>query len=476
MTESGPSPTAEPRRAPKRGRGQGWVVAIAVLGVIVGVIGVILYYGYTTRPGWVGVACKRFWDYLDLLIVPAAIAIGVAILNSMQSERQRNAEDEQKQRELGIEAQRAQDQALQAYLDQLTQLLVTQRDQELIRLQVDDDVRQVVHARSDPLLRALNPTRRWSLVLFLAVMGLLAKGRPLVSLAGADLRGVDGSVAQLKEVDLSGADLSGAELSGAELSGAKLSGANLNGAKLFGADLIGADLENADLRNAELISADLRNAKLQDANLEHAKLEDANLFGAVLHRAKLGHASLRGADLEAAELEDADLSHAVLLPTTLRLNETPSNMTAERWQRSIPGEAYKVLFGGDWKHPLLQTELSSAKLKGANLSDADLRYVNLYDADLQDTVLTRTNLQGATTRVRFVGQMINEPKNEEEQLLKRDYEIHLANVKYGSERARPSWGLVPIEQLKQACSLEGATLPNGSKVSSPPWWRKILRR
>jgi hypothetical protein len=24
-------------------------------------------------PGWIGVANKRFWDYLDLLIVPAAL-------------------------------------------------------------------------------------------------------------------------------------------------------------------------------------------------------------------------------------------------------------------------------------------------------------------------------------------------------------------------------------------------------------------
>jgi hypothetical protein len=55
-------------------------VAIAALGVIV-VTGAIFHYGYTTRPGWVGVSDTTFWDYLDLLIVPIALALGVCWLN-----------------------------------------------------------------------------------------------------------------------------------------------------------------------------------------------------------------------------------------------------------------------------------------------------------------------------------------------------------------------------------------------------------
>jgi len=106
---------------------------------------------------------------------------------------------------------------LQAYLDQLTQLLVTQYNDALIRMQVDDDVRQVIQARSEPLLRSLSSTRRWSLVLFLAVIGLLARDRPLVSLVGADLRGVDGRDAPLQGVYLQGARLQGANVISADL-------------------------------------------------------------------------------------------------------------------------------------------------------------------------------------------------------------------------------------------------------------------
>jgi hypothetical protein len=71
MAGTGTSPAAKPREAPKSGRVPRWVVAIAALGVIMGAIGAILYYGYTTGPGGVGVSDKKFWDYLDLLIVPA---------------------------------------------------------------------------------------------------------------------------------------------------------------------------------------------------------------------------------------------------------------------------------------------------------------------------------------------------------------------------------------------------------------------
>ena len=53
---------------------------------------------------------------------------------------------------------------------------------------------------------------------------MLAKDRPLVSFAGANLRGVDGSGAPLQGVDLRGAYLYEANLSEANLSGAYLSG------------------------------------------------------------------------------------------------------------------------------------------------------------------------------------------------------------------------------------------------------------
>jgi hypothetical protein len=137
--ETGPSP-AEPEK--RSSRGPRWLMIIATLALTVGIVGVILFYGYQARPGWVGVANKKFWDYLELLIVPAALAIGVYLLNRAQSEREREAEEARRDRELEVENQRAQDAALQAYLDQMSQLLI---NYEMSLREDSDDVH-------DPLL------------------------------------------------------------------------------------------------------------------------------------------------------------------------------------------------------------------------------------------------------------------------------------------------------------------------------------
>jgi uncharacterized protein YjbI with pentapeptide repeats len=273
--------------------------AVVPAAVVLTLMIILVVYGYTGMPGseWIGVAHKRFWDYLELLFVPAALALGVYWLNRRQDERDQQAEEDRSRREseaqaaqaersLEVENERAQDAALQAYLDQLTQLLVTQSDDALIKMQVGDDVRQVIQARSEPLLRSLDSTRRWSLILFLSVMGLLTRGQPLVSLAGADLRGVDGRRAPLEGIDLGRANLSRANLRNAYLGQADLSGADLLEANLSGADLLEADLSGAYLGQANLSGARLRGADLSEANLSGASLLEADLSGAYLSEAE----------------------------------------------------------------------------------------------------------------------------------------------------------------------------------------------
>jgi hypothetical protein len=293
------SPASEPQKSPRVRERMGWVAGISALVVALGVVGVLLY-GYLAKPGWVGVSDKKLWDYLELLIVPAALAIGVAWLNWAQRTRERKAEESQKERQLEIEDQRAQDVALQALLDQLTLLLLEKQGDKLVRMKADGDVRKVVQARAEPLLRSLNATRRWSLVLFLAVVGLLAKDRPIISLAGADLRGVDGRGAPLEGVDLAGANLTEAQLESANLRSANLFEANLREANLFEAKLDRANLAGCNLEKATLFGADLGYANLQGTNLRNA----------ILAQTDLRNANLQGADLEGADFWDALLEGA----------------------------------------------------------------------------------------------------------------------------------------------------------------------
>jgi uncharacterized protein YjbI with pentapeptide repeats len=250
-------------------RVQLWLIVLAVL-VLGGVVEVIIY-GYVERPGWIGSSGKQFWDYLDLLIVPAALALGVYWLNRRQNERDQQAEDAQQERALAVESQRAQDEALQAYLDQMAQLLI---EHPLRRASPGDALSTVARARTLTVLGRLGSSQKRSVLQFLHESRLIER-RNIISLAQADLRGAD----------LRGADLSRADLSRADLSGAILSGAILTGAYL----------SRADLREAILYRAILR-----EADLGWANLSGTDLGGAYLSRADLSRAVLRGADLSAA--------------------------------------------------------------------------------------------------------------------------------------------------------------------------------
>src|SRR5215216_4230356 len=322
-----------------------WLVVLAVL-ALGGVVELIVY-GYIERPGWIGVANKKFWHYLDLLIVPVVIAGGVAIFNWMQSERERKAEAASRNRALEVENQRAQDEALQAYLDQMSTLLL---DRNLRSPEEDSEVRTLARARTLTILSRLDGGHERSVLQFLYESDLLSKGRVVVDLKGADL-----SEASLGAINLHGANLSEANLRGADLNAAGLSDADLSDADLSEANLMAADLSEAHLQGADFLKADLRGA-----NLKKAKLSDADLSGAHLSAVNLHGADLRGADLSDRSLSDADLRGADLSEANLR-----------------------------------DADLRGAALHGADLSEAYLRGANLSRAGLNEAHLLRADLRGA---------------------------------------------------------------------------------
>ena len=115
----------EPRWQPTTRQKQ---VGFAVLFVV---LLVVAAYG----AEWTGFPGQTLWDWLQLLIVPAVIAAGGVWFNRRQQEREREAQNRrecervaqeavQRERELEIESQRSQDEALQAYLYQMGQLLL----------------------------------------------------------------------------------------------------------------------------------------------------------------------------------------------------------------------------------------------------------------------------------------------------------------------------------------------------------------
>jgi uncharacterized protein YjbI with pentapeptide repeats len=246
---------------------------------------------------------KPLWAWLKLLIVPAVLAIGVAWLTWTQHQRQSEAEEARKEREQKIENQRAQDAALQAYLDQMGQLML---EKNLRNSALDSEARTLARARTLTILVRLDRDHKRNVLQFLYESNLIAKEGNVVDLKGADL-----GQANLDGINLEGADLEGTGLYQANLSGAKLRGASLREANLKKAVLsLGFDRVGGKISlGADLYQADLSEANLSQANLSgYNYLAQANLSGADLSKANLAGVNLSGAKLSGANLIEANLS------------------------------------------------------------------------------------------------------------------------------------------------------------------------
>lgn len=154
---------------------------------------------------------------------------------------------------------------------------------------------------------------------------------------------------------------------------------------------------------------------LQDGSLSRADFVGADLSGADLERANLSEAGLGRANLSRANLKEANLSGTALGEANLSgaFFELADLSKACLWDANLSGADFQ------WAD-LSQADLQSTDLSGADFQWANLNGANLFWADLSGAVLWGANLNG--TR---------------------------------------SW---TIEQLEQAETLEGATMPNGVQL------------
>lgn len=272
---------------------------------------------------------KTLWDWLQLLIVPAALALVVWLFNSSLQLQNASVEATRISEQRQIEDARAKEQSLQSYYDNLSDLLL---HQNLRNSAADSEVRTIARAKTLSIMRTLDDTRRGPVIKFLYESKLIMIDEAIIHLNEADLRGANLSGANLGRINLCGADLSMANLRNAWLSEAYLSRANLSGADLSGAYLRGAGLQNADLTRAnlsvtDLTEADLIGADLSGANLRNVYLGGADLIEADLSGADLHFAWLVGANLYGANLSEANMSGTYLDETNLSGVKYNSNTT-----------------------------------------------------------------------------------------------------------------------------------------------------
>jgi uncharacterized protein YjbI with pentapeptide repeats len=247
--------------------------------LVVAIILVVAFVFVAYRFGWSGTGFlnKTLWDWLQLLIIPLALAV-VALLFQLANTRtdrqiaqQRYVQDQQ------IILDKQHEDLLQAYLDRMSELLL----KEKLRSSEDDaEVRNVARVRTITVLTQLDARRIGYVFTFLREAGLLSK-KPVssvVSLNGADLSAVNWGQAYLYKAKLSGANLSSADLSGANLSSADLSYAYLYKANFSRAKLINATLNDAVLNGADFSGAIITEEQLKQAkSLAGATMPDGSI-------------------------------------------------------------------------------------------------------------------------------------------------------------------------------------------------------
>ena len=296
----------------------------------------VLVGGYVFRWRWVGVrepanagasedksAPKTLWAWVQLLIIPAAIATGTTWFSQRLQDQSNQANADQ-----------ARETVLNTYIGAMSDLLLAAGRPLHIPAG-----RSVARARTLEALQSLDGVRKGQLLGFLYEASLISVPTPLVDLQGASL--VDASLhqaslkdASLIRVDLEGADLSLAQLTGADLDTANiacdeqgrcadLAGAVMGGARLVDTHLDHANMTSANLSNATLLltdfnGANLSNAELTGANLTGAFLSGANLSGATLGCDQQGNCTnlrdVRGMTTADLEKSGAQLAKGVTLP------------------------------------------------------------------------------------------------------------------------------------------------------------------
>ena len=318
---------------------------------------------------------KTVWDWLQLLIVPLALAIIGFVFTMQQDARQQAIENKRAKQAQEIENQRAKQAqeieelraehaTLQAYLDQIETLLL---DRNLRGADENSDVRRLARGRTLVVLDALSaddateprPYRQVRTLRFLYEAKLIQRtppnDRPVISLNNVDLTAIDltgrpflrGAYLQqahlsesiLYHADLSDAYLAGADLRSADLERADLEDANLSAAFLEDANLKGANLANVDLSNAEWIYKQDPLLRERGAGLSNADLREANLQGANLTNAKLKEANLTTANLKEANLKEADVTDEQLARSKSLEGAIMSNgQKYEEWLGTAEGQ------------------------------------------------------------------------------------------------------------------------------------------
>lgn len=284
------------------------LIFLALVGAVCALLATAAVCGYWFGWGWTGIPAdpgrdvgqrlngapytyvimaqlqRTLWDWLQLLVVPAALAAGGLWFTRQQAANERAAQERRMEEERSLEQNRFHARSVQDYIDRMSALIL---DKGLRASQPGAPVRQVATGQTMTTLRGLDGAHKALVLSFLYgaeligglefATGIPRSVSPVISMKDADLHGLV----------VTHAFFNGINLSGADMTGARLQDVNLSRADLSSTVLAGSTLQGVRFNWTELSDANLTQCKLRECHFEMATFNNTDLSGTDVPEADL---------------------------------------------------------------------------------------------------------------------------------------------------------------------------------------------
>ncbi|MCA9941861.1 MAG: pentapeptide repeat-containing protein [Ardenticatenaceae bacterium] len=355
-------------------QGKSWIIAVLVLTLIVFLLLQFFDWGFkeilienssTSEVGFYQPP-KTVWDILEVIILPAVVALVIFHLDKRDKNvKQQIANEERRQI------------ALTGFIDRVSDLVLNHFEGQ--RLEENRNAKQIY-----------NMLRAWLTEIVKDLDGV-RKGQLVQLLHGFELL----SSMQYEENDNENNELK------AILDGVDFSGVILKSAKLEEIDLLNASMEDADLKDVEL-----RNSQFKNTNLSRANLNNVNLTDSCLNSVFFENSTFENVQLNNALIEVVNFSNTHF--TKVYLNHARVSQNNE-WDTEIKSIHADNAIWTDVrldeanldnafleKTQFIKTSFLNVRLVNANLQESNLSGCDLTGANLTGSTLQKANLKGAT--------------------------------------------------------------------------------
>lgn len=277
--------------------------------LLLAIISIFTFYNYPIT----GFSNKKIWDWLELLIIPLAIALIGIYFTRTERETEREFNHSKLHTEINIAKDKSDELKFMDFQDKISNLVIDHKINDLDSL--IPVVSTIARARIFTLSHTIDARFKGNLILFIYELGLILKDNPVVNLDDVHLANTHLFWKNLDEIDLSRALMVESDITSTSFDNAKFK------------VTIAAD---SDFRFCSFVDADLSHALLTNCNFVEANFTNAVFNNSLLYDSKFDDAILDKADLSKAHISEAQLANAKsMIDTKLpeKFAEVPYNHT-----------------------------------------------------------------------------------------------------------------------------------------------------